>query len=90
MDKHLFTQVLIHFFIAVRETHQSRFQTPLVRFARWIAGAKISHSSACKTLVSNCPTSAEKLLDFTAEVGEVLSCVFSIPPARILHRTLRI
>ena len=30
MDKHLFTQVLIHFFIAVRETHQSRFQTPRV------------------------------------------------------------
>jgi hypothetical protein len=49
MDKHLFTQVLIHFFIAVRETHQSRFQTPRVRFARWIAGAKISNSSGYKT-----------------------------------------
>ena len=43
-----------------------------------------------KHLVSNCPTSAEKLLDFTAEVEQLLSCVFSIPPARILHRTLRI
>ena len=43
-----------------------------------------------KHLVSNCPTSAEKLPDFTAEVVEVLLSVFSIPPARILHRTLRI
>jgi hypothetical protein len=45
---------------------------------------------ATKLLVSKCKTSAEKLLDFTAEVGEVLLSVFSIPPARILHRTLRI
>ena len=49
MDKHLFTQVLIHFFITIQKTHQSRFQTPRVRFAKWIAGAKISNSSACKT-----------------------------------------
>ena len=29
-----------------------------------------------KLLVSNCQTSAEKLPDFSAEVGEVLLCVF--------------
>ena len=49
MDKHLFTQVLIHFFITVRKTRQSRFQTPRVHFAKWIAGAKISHSTPSKT-----------------------------------------
>ena len=32
-----------------------------------------------KLLVSNCQTSAEKLPDFTAEVGEVLLCVFLTP-----------
>ena len=49
MDKHLFTQVLIHNFFAVRRTNQSRFQTPLVRFARWTAGVEICHSSGYKT-----------------------------------------
>jgi hypothetical protein len=32
---------------------------------------------ATKLLVSNCQTSAEKLPDFSAEVAEVLWCVFS-------------
>jgi hypothetical protein len=32
-----------------------------------------------KLLVSNCQTSAEKLPDFSAEVGEVLLCVFLTP-----------
>ena len=90
MDKHLFTQVLIHYFFAVRKTHQSRFQTPGVLSPGGLQAQKSATRHLLKHLVSKCKTSAEKLPDFTAEVVEVLSCVFSIPPARILHRTLRI
>ena len=56
MDKHLFTQVLIHFLLlsgkptkADSKHHASFRPEGRVRFARWIAGAKICHSSACKT-----------------------------------------
>ena len=37
-----------------------------------------------KLLVSNCQTSAEKLPDFSAEVGEVLLCVFLTPHKEVI------
>ena len=45
-------------------------------------GLQARKSATCrllKLLASNCQTSAEKLPDFTAEVGEVLLCVFLTP-----------
>ena len=47
-----------------------------VHFAKWTAGAKSATRRAPKLLVCNCQTSAEKSGNFTAEVGEVLWCVF--------------
>ena len=46
------------------------------------SGLQAQKSATCrllKLLQSNCQTSAEKLPDFSAEVGEVLLCVFLTP-----------
>ena len=90
MDKHLFTQVLILFLLLSGKPTKADSKHHASVLPGGLQAKKSATRRLLKHLVSNCPTSAEKLLDFTAEVGEVLSCVFSIPPARILHRTLRI
>jgi hypothetical protein len=90
MDKHLFTQVLILFLLLSGKPTKADSKHHASVLPGGLQAQKSATRRATKLLVSKCKTSAEKLLDFTAEVGEVLLSVFSIPPARILHRTLRI
>ena len=53
-------------------------------FPRGLQGRKSGTCRLPKVLVSNCQSSAEKLPDFSAEVGEVLLSVFLIPRKEVV------
>ena len=69
-----------------------QLSTPRVRFAQTDESFEPNGrvylyaptNSPEKLLQSNCPTSAEKLGNFTAEVGEVLLSVFLIPRKEVI------
>ena len=54
------------------EHHASSCPEGRVHFGKWTAGVKPATRRAPKLLVSNCPSSAEKLGIFSAEVGQLL------------------